>query len=586
MITSSRFWIISILSTSFLTMLTNLDHTAIHYWDEGFHAIVSRNLTKHPFLFTLYDQPWLAFDYKNWGGNHIWLHKPPLAMWKICLSYWTFGFNTFALRFPSAILATASVWITYQISQHLFDQKTGLIAAFLQSFNPFLFGSVHGYKYSDHIDISLLFWVELACWLLLCAIRSGRWQTYVLCGFAQGLAYLSKSYLALITFGIASVVWLSYRIKFLRPEPNTILQIRLKHLGYVFLSSLITIAPWTIYCLVRHPKEFLWEHKRVIDHLSTDVESWGATWDRPLFDYMTLFYPGFYAFLLLSVLFLIVVMIRKRRLGEFFILAWSIGVIVPHCYALTKTPSATMIGLPPLLICLSVVISRTFNHMDFIYTSCLIASSISLRIVKGGKSLVQGRDQFDSLNNFSPYIETNFWIIQQIGLSLFLFLALYIIYRGLSRWKFRQKAWNLMRIIAILASMTYITSYIESAIAVTQTNRNDSYHKVIGEKIQATYSNNSCFFIDDAGHGSHFFLMFYANRSVYQSRYNDHKKGIVERNLDHLAKQSITAGAKPYLVATIGQTYSYPIVEEGKVYDRPYIIYQMLPKGENDEHKN
>ena len=100
-------------------------------------------------------------------------------MWKICLSYWTFDFNTFALRFPSAILATASVWITYQISQHLFDQKTGLIAAFLQSFNPFLCGSVHGYKYSDHIDISLFFWVELACWLLLCAIRSGRWQTYV-----------------------------------------------------------------------------------------------------------------------------------------------------------------------------------------------------------------------------------------------------------------------------------------------------------------------------------------------------------------------------------------------------------------------
>ena len=84
--------------------------------------------------------------------------------------------------------------------------------------------------------------------------------------------------------------------------------------------------------------------------------------------------------------------------------------------------------------------------------------------------------------------------------------------------------------------MTYITSYVESAIAVTQTNRNDSYHKVIGEDIQATYSNNSCFFIDDAGYGSHFFLMFYANRSVYQSRYNDHKKGIVERNLGQLAK--------------------------------------------------
>ena len=79
MITTSRFWIISILSTSFLTMLTNLDHTAIHYWDEGFHAIVSRNLTKHPFLFTLYDQPWLAFDYKNWGGESYLVAQAPFS---------------------------------------------------------------------------------------------------------------------------------------------------------------------------------------------------------------------------------------------------------------------------------------------------------------------------------------------------------------------------------------------------------------------------------------------------------------------------------------------------------------------------
>ena len=574
---SSRFWIISILVASFLTVLTNLDHTAIHYWDEGFHAMVSRNLTKHPFLFTLYDQPWLPFDYKNWGGNHVWLHKPPLAMWKICVSHWIFGFNTFALRFPSAVLATVSVWITYQIAHQLFNQRIGLIAAFLQSFNPFLFGSIHGYKYSDHIDISLLFWVEVSCWLLLRAIRTGRWQTYVCCGFAQGLAYLSKSYLALITFGIASVIWLAYRIQFLHSQPDSTSRISLKHLGWIFLSSITTVLPWTIFCLIRHPKEFLWEHKRVIDHLSTDVESWGSTWDRPLFDYMILFYPGFYAFLLLTVLFLVVLMIKKRRLGEFFILAWAIGVIVPHCYALTKTPSATIISLPPLLICLAVVISRALNRMNWVYTSFWSASLISLQLIDGGKSLVQGRDQFDGLNNFAPYIETNFWIIEQIGLSLFLFLVLIGIYRWFNRWQFRQQAWNLMRIVAIVTSLTYATEYIESAIAVTQINRNDAYHKVIGQKIEDTYPINACFFTDDARYGSHFFLMYYANRSVYQSRHTDHKKGVVERNLDQLAKKAVAAGAKPYFLGTIGRTYNYPIIEQGQVADKPYVIYQILP---------
>ena len=48
-------------------------HSGITYWDEGFHAVVARNLTKHPLKFTLYDQPWLPYDYKGWG------EKPHLA---------------------------------------------------------------------------------------------------------------------------------------------------------------------------------------------------------------------------------------------------------------------------------------------------------------------------------------------------------------------------------------------------------------------------------------------------------------------------------------------------------------------------
>ena len=575
---SSRFLIVSILAASFLTLLTNLEHTAIHYWDEGFHAMVARNLTQHPFLFTLYDQPWLPFDYKSWGNNYVWLHKPPLAMWKICISHWLLGFNTFALRFPSAILATVAVWITYRIARDLFTEKVGLIAAFMQGFNPFLFGSVHGYKYSDHIDISLLFWVEVSCWLLLKAIRTGRWQMYAYCGVAQGLAYLSKSYLALITFGVAGAVWLANRIHFLDLEKFSSAKeppIRLKHLGIQLLASLLTIAPWTIYCLIRFPKEFLWEHKRVLDHLSTDVESWGATWDRPLFDYMILFYPVFYGVLLVAVLCLIWVMIKNRKLGEFFILAWAIGVIIPHSYALTKTPSATIIGVPPLLICLAVVIGRALDSEDWVYTSVWGATLIAINTIKGGKSLVGGRDQFDTLNAFAPYIDTNFWIVQQIALSLLVLPGIAVVYWLLSRRQWLKQIWFFARTLAIVVSLFYVGGYMESAIHVTQVNQNDSYHKVIGELIRVKFPANACFFIDDARYGSHFFLMYYANRSVYQSRYTDSEKGVAEHDLDRLVKQSTAAGAEPYLVGTMGRSYDYPVVAEGRVYDRAYTIYRL-----------
>ena len=98
-----------------ITMLRfrNLGHQTIKYWDELFHAIVSRNLMKHFLMPTLYDQPFLSYDYTNWTHNYIWLHKPPIPLWQIAISYHLFGVNTFALRLPSAILSILAVFITW-----------------------------------------------------------------------------------------------------------------------------------------------------------------------------------------------------------------------------------------------------------------------------------------------------------------------------------------------------------------------------------------------------------------------------------------------------------------------------------------
>ena len=45
------------------------------------------------------------------------------------------------------------------------------------SFNPSITYLVHGYLFSDHIDVALLFWIELSIWLLLRGLREGstRW---------------------------------------------------------------------------------------------------------------------------------------------------------------------------------------------------------------------------------------------------------------------------------------------------------------------------------------------------------------------------------------------------------------------------
>ena len=570
--TFTKIILLCILISSGILVFRHVGHSGITYWDEGFHAVVARNLTKHPLKFTLYDQPWLPYDYKGWGDNHIWLHKPPVAMWTIWLSHLIFGINTFALRLPSAISFVVTTWLTYRIAADLFDKRTGLIAAFLQAFNPFLFESVHGYRYSDHIDIALLLWVQVSCWFLLRAIRSGKRRNYILSGITMGIAYLSKSYLALITFGIALVVWCVARGKEIyhtkTPSDNstrsgtTEVKIRLSDIGLQLLAAIATVAPWTIYCLIYYRKEFLWEHKRVLDHLNTDIESWGASWDRPLFDYMPLFYPMFYTALVAAVLCLIVVMFKRWRLAELFVLAWGIGVIVPHTLAQTKTPSATMIAVPPLLICLAAVISRAWQRRDWIYTSIWAAGMFAITVISGGRTLVESRDQFDELNMVAPFIQANFWIVEQLigfGVLLAIFAGAYRLIR-----QHNSQRWFLLglRTVALVIALFYAGYYVHAAYKVTERNYKVPLYETSGQRLQHELPENACFFLDDERVGAHFDLMYYADRSTYQI-YNKHMKK--PRNFKTQAKKAREAGAIPYLFSIKETAYNYPLFTQGEV---------------------
>src|SRR5436305_72790 len=120
-------WILAvILVVSFAMKLPHLGHKSLKGLDESFHAIVTANLLKHPLTPTLNDGPTIPTDVGDWQNTHIWLHKPPMAMWQIDLSFLLLGVNTFALRFPSAILSTLAVLLTYLIGRELLDKTAAL----------------------------------------------------------------------------------------------------------------------------------------------------------------------------------------------------------------------------------------------------------------------------------------------------------------------------------------------------------------------------------------------------------------------------------------------------------------------------
>ena len=59
----------------------------LNIWDERFHALVAKNLMNHPLMPTLYDNPVVNMAYDRWDRYHIWLHKQPLFLWQIALSF-------------------------------------------------------------------------------------------------------------------------------------------------------------------------------------------------------------------------------------------------------------------------------------------------------------------------------------------------------------------------------------------------------------------------------------------------------------------------------------------------------------------
>ncbi|MXV83389.1 phospholipid carrier-dependent glycosyltransferase [Candidatus Poribacteria bacterium] len=368
-----------VILSSGLLKLQHLGHPSLHSPDECCHALVAKNLLKHPFKPTLIDIPYLPTFAFDWGANHVWLHKPILGLWQIAGSYWLFGVNTWALRFPSVILSTLAVWLTYLIGKELLSRQAGFIAATIQAFSPFLMRLIHGYQFSDAVDVSLLFWTEFAIYFLVRALRTGKWWDIGLAGFGQGCAFLSKSYLALIVTGLIVTACVAPALGMAKRADT---RIRGRHILGLTSVFLLTILPWTLWTAIQFPVEFQHEHLYVWFHLTTDIEDWGDPWDKVILVYGPILYGIFYLPMSIAVLVLIWKLFSEENIGLTLTYAWGFGVLIPHLLAATKTPSATLIGMPAFLLIFGEGVHRCLSWMQkrkrFAFRIGIIMTIVSL----------------------------------------------------------------------------------------------------------------------------------------------------------------------------------------------------------------
>ena len=234
----------------------------LHTWDERYHALVAKNLINHPLSPTLYENPILPYDYKDWTANNIWLHKQPLPLWTMATSLWIFGINEIAVRLPSILFTTIGIWMTFRIASYFFNNKIGYLSAFFYSINGLIIELTGGRAATDHVDICFLFFIELA--ILLCIQFAQKQKTIfnILAGLAIGAAILSKWLPALIVLPI----WLLIVSDSGNFTPRKIM---LQFIVLVTTCSAIFL-PWQFYIFSTYPAEANWEASLHFKHV-TDV---------------------------------------------------------------------------------------------------------------------------------------------------------------------------------------------------------------------------------------------------------------------------------------------------------------------------
>jgi 4-amino-4-deoxy-L-arabinose transferase len=350
----------------------------LHEWDERYHALVAKNLIKHPFKPTLYDNAVIKYDYKVWVANNVWLEKPPVPLWFIALSIHTFGNTEFAVRIPSIIFSLLAIYLTFLIGCYLFDKKTGLLAAYLHAINGIVLELAAGKLSSDHIETFFNVFIEIAIlFCILSIIKKNKYYLSLLGGVFIGLAVLSKWFPALLVFP----VWLTGALFARKYKTREIIS----HFILIISGCLIIALPWFIYILINFPIEAKWVIRKLLFAYSSIIETHSA----PFWYYINYVEIIFGEIIYIPLLFSLYYLFKHRREWALKLLTvWWIVPVIIFSFAETKRHTYLMISAPAFFLLTAwywfylkeAVVRRKYRWLKYIVLCLLIILPIRLSI--------------------------------------------------------------------------------------------------------------------------------------------------------------------------------------------------------------
>lgn len=388
-------------SAFFFFLFASTLYPYINPWDERFHALVAKNVLKHPLMPTLYDSKVVSWHYMYWDSYHIWVHKQPLFLWQIALSYKIFGANEFALRLPSILLACATVFAGYRSGKILGNKNTGYYTAFLLITSFYLWELLAGYRHLDQNDVSFISYISLSLWAWLEYIRSGKKIWILLIGTFAGFAILCKWLVGLLVYlgwGVYSILKNKWQIK---------------QYTDIVLSFLITVAialPWQILIFKWYPAEAKESYQINMLHFTEALDGHEGSFFYH-FALMNDLYGVAIPFLLLPALFLLYHRIEKKV----FI---SLTVMMAFVYlffslAETRMPSFTFVVVLPVFLAIAFLLDFLFSNLNKLKLQSRWQHVIITALLMG---IAFGRTDFSTLEERHGFPNRS-TTCQQIGIE-------------------------------------------------------------------------------------------------------------------------------------------------------------------------
>lgn len=147
---------------------------------------------------------WTAFFFGSLDpANGITVDKPPASLWPMELASRIFGFSSWSMLVPQALMGVATVGVLYAAVRRVSGHGAGLLAGALLALTPV---AALMFRFNNP-DAMLTLLMVVAAYLVVRGLQDGRTRWIAGAGLVLGLAFLTKSLQAFLVLPGMALAW-------------------------------------------------------------------------------------------------------------------------------------------------------------------------------------------------------------------------------------------------------------------------------------------------------------------------------------------------------------------------------------------